>query len=262
MSKVLIAVPVWNRKKVTELVLTQLYKHKGDNAEVWVYNDWSTEYDNDWLSTMSDKVIKLPASKKVVIKNERNSKGMGVQHLRWYQFREFLKQDEFDFIYMTDSDAFHDPNYMETLLKLHGKYKTKNGTKLPVCLYNTIHHSQPQNTKFQNDEVMLRITAPGISMLYSREMVEKIVESLEIYKKQTGEDPIYAWDYRAQEWLRRPWITSKTSYIEHYGADENSMHTPKGMWDRDRAVNPTEYLQSNRNDLISYLEGKADKPEI
>ena len=70
---------------------------------------------------------------------------MGVQHIRWHQFREFAKQDEFDYIYMTDNDAFHDPDYINQLLTLHKKYKTKNGMKLPVCLYNTIYHSQPQN---------------------------------------------------------------------------------------------------------------------
>lgn len=262
MSKVLIVVPVWNRKKITELVLTQLYKHKGDNAELWVYNDHSTEYDNDWLKPMCDKVIKLPKSKKEVVKNEKNSHGMGVQHLRWYQFREFLELDDFDFIYMTDSDALHDPDYMKVLLNLHGKYKTKSGVKLPVCLYNTIHHSQPQNTKFQNKEVLLRITAPGISMLYNKEMVKKIVESLNFYKSKMGEDPKYGWDYFPSKWLNMPFITSKTSYIEHYGADENSMHTPKGMWDRDRAINPTEYLKNNRVDIISYLENKSDKPKI
>ena len=254
-DRILICVPVWNRKKITEIVLKQLYENKGENNELWVYNDYSTEYDNDWLSTMCDKVIRLEKSNKQVIKNEQNSKGMGVQHLRWHQFREFVKQTDFDYIYMTDNDAYHDPDYINQLLTLHKKYKTKNNSKLPVCLYNTVHHSQPQNTRFDNDEVMLRITAPGISMFYSKEMVEKIVSILDKQK----EDPIYAWDYRAQEWLGLPLITSKTSYIEHYGASPQSMHTPEGMWDRDRATNPTQYLIDTRDKIIGYLENVEEK---
>jgi len=260
MSKVLIVVPVWNRKNITELVLKQLYKYKGDNAELWVYNDHSTEYDNDWLKTMCDKVIKLEPSNKIVIKNERNTKGMGVQHLRWHQFRMFVDQDKFDYIYMTDSDALHDPDFMDILLKVHTKYKTKNGNKLPVCLYNTIHHSQPQNTRYQNDDVMLRITAPGISMLYNKDMVKQIIDNLDVYKKQTGEDPMYGWDYFPTKWLKIPFITTKTSYLEHFGASSQSMHTPKGLWDRDRAINPTQYLKECREKIISYLEGNSEKP--
>lgn len=257
-EKILICVPVWNRKDITELVLTQLNKYKGEGNELWVYNDYSTEYDNDWLSSMCDKVVQLPESDKVVVKNEINKKGRGVQHIRWQQFRDFAKQNEFDFIYMTDNDALHDPDYIKQLLSLHKKYKTKNGMKLPVCLYNTIYHSQPQNSKFQNDEVFLRITAPGISQFYSKEMVKKIVDVLEKQK----EDPIYAWDYRAQEWLKLPWITTKNSFVEHFGASKESMHTPEGMWDRDRALNPTEYLKNTRDDIIKYLEGNAIKPNL
>ena len=258
MSKVLITVPVWNRKKITELSLKQLNKYKGEGNELWVYNDWSSEYDNDWLEDKCDKVFKLPSSKKVVAKNETNSNGMGVQHLRWHQFREFSKQSKFDYLYMTDNDTIHDPDFMDVMIKLHSKYITKSGIKLPVCLYNSVYHSQAQNNKFQNDEVMLRITAPGVSMYYSKEMVDAIVEELD---KQT-EDPIYAWDYRAQEWLKRPWITPKTSYVEHFGASPESMHTPEGMWNRDRAVNPTEYLQDIREDVISYLDGDIDNINI
>lgn len=78
--KILICLPVYNRKDITELVLENLNKYKGD-ATLWVYNDWSTEYDNDFLEPLCDKVFKLPPSNKVVIKNEKNVNGMGVQHL-------------------------------------------------------------------------------------------------------------------------------------------------------------------------------------
>ena len=43
---------------------------------------------------------------------------MGVDNLRWHQFRSFLEQDEFDVLYFTDSDAVHDPEYTDVLKTL------------------------------------------------------------------------------------------------------------------------------------------------
>lgn len=244
MSKILIAVPVWNRKKTTELCLRQIQKNKNKNTELWAYNDHSTEYDNDWLKNMCDEVIKLKKNfNKKVVGNSENKNGIGVQHLRWYQFRTFLFQNKFDYIYMTDNDAFHDPDFLEIMLYLYKKYK------LPVSLYNSFYHSQKQNIKFENEEISMRVTAPGISMFFDKNMVEKIVRKLE----ENKEDPNYAWDYKCQEWLREPWITSKTSYLEHFGAESNSLHTQKGDWEKDKAINPTKYLASQRKNIINYL---------
>lgn len=245
MSKILIAVPVWNRKKTTKLCLEQIQKNKDKNTELWVYNDHSTEYDNDWLATMCDEVIKLKNLNKKVIGNSENKKGIGVQHLRWHQFRTFLFQSKFDYIYMTDNDAFHDPNFLKVIMHLYNKYN-----KMPVCLYNSFFHSKKQNIKFENNEISIRITAPGISMFFDKNMVEKIVEKLEENKK----DPDYAWDYKCQEWLNRHWVTSKTSYLEHFGAESNSLHTTKGDWEKDRAINPTKFLASQRKKIINYLQ--------
>lgn len=254
--KILICVPVYNRKKITELALENLMKYKKD-ATLYVYNDWSTEYDNDFLEPLCDKVFKLPPSNKIVIKNEKNINGMGVQHLRWYQFREFIKSD-FDYLYFTDSDAIHDPDFIEILKNIHGKYKLKNDEKLPVCLYNTIWHSQPQNLLKENNEIMMRRTAPGISQFYSKLHCEKIVNELNKQKS----DPDYAFDYRCIEYLKLPFLTTKISYVEHFGAVDDSMHAKAGEWDRDRSLNPSEYLKNIRNNVINYLEGRVLKPNI
>ncbi len=256
--KILINLVVYNRKNITELVIENLNKYKKD-AEIVIYNDYSTEYDNDFLESICDnKIIKLPPSNKIVVKNEQNKNGMGIANLRWYQFREFLNQDTHDYIYFTDSDAIHDPDYIQVLKNIHNKYKMKNGDKLPVSLYDTVWHSQPQNLLKAGSDVYMRKTSAGISQLYSKDMVKKIVDVL----NKQPEDPIYAWDYRAQEYLGLPFLTTKTSYVEHFGAVKDSMHTPQGQWDRDRATNPSQYLKNIRNSVIAYLEGKGDKPNI
>ena len=256
--KILICVPVYNRKTITELALENLQKYKGDGNELWVYNDWSSEYDNDFLEPLCDKVIKLPASNKIVVKNENNKNGMGVAYLRWQQFRDFLTDGSFDYIYFTDSDAIHDPNFINILLVNYNKYKLKNGDKIPVCLYDTIWHSQPQNLLKNGTDVFMRKYAPGISHFYSKQMVKNIVDVLDTQK----ENPIYGWDYQTSDYLKLPFITTKTSYVEHFGAVKESMHTQYGQWDRDRANNPTQYLKDIRNEVIAYLEDRGEKPKI
>ena len=255
---IMICVPVYNRKMITELALENLQKYKGDGNELWVYNDWSTEYDNDFIEPLCDRVVKLPASKSVVVKNENNKNGMGVASLRWQQFRDFLREDRFDYIYFTDSDAIHDPNFINILLETYNKYKLKNGDKIPICLYDTVWHSQPQNLLKDGVDVYMRRYAPGISHFYSKDMVKKIVSVLD----SLSEVKIYGWDYQTSDYLKLPFITTKISYVEHFGAVKESMHTPQGQWDRDRANNPTQYLQDNRNSIISYLEGVGQKPNI
>ena len=255
--KILICLAVYNRKKITELVLENLMKYKKDSF-LLVYNDWSTEYDNDFLEPLCDKVVKLPPSNKIVVKNESNINGSGIANIRWKQFRDFVNQDEYDYIYFTDSDALHDPNFIDVLKNIHSKYKTKSGEKLPVCLYDTVWHSCAQNLLKEGSDVWMRKTAPGISQFYSKEMCIKIVDILNKQK----EDPQYAWDYRCLEYLGLPFLNTKTSYIEHFGADKSSMHTPEGQWDRDRAINPSEYLKNIRAQVISYLEGSGEKPNI
>jgi hypothetical protein len=255
--KILICVSVFNRKTITELVLENINKYKKD-AVLWVYNDWSTEYDNDFLEPLCDKVFKLPASNKIVVKNETNKNGMGITHMRWYQFREFLKQDEYDYIYFTDSDALHDPEFIDRLKTIHCKYKMKNGEKMPVSLYDTLWHSQAQNLLRDASDVFMRKTSAGISQLYSKDHVKSLVSFLDKEVK----DPIYAWDYYFTNTVKIPFLTSKTSYVEHFGAVKESMHTPEGQWDRDRAINPSPYLKDIRDSVIAYLEGRGTKPNI
>lgn len=254
-NKILINVAVYNRKSITLLCLENLFKYKRPIDGLYVWNDWSTEYDNSDISHLADKVFKLPPSSKNVIRNEQNINGQGIAHLRWHQFREFLDQTEYDFLYLTDSDAIHDPEFCTILLNLYNSYTTKSG-KLPICLYNTIFHNYKENIISENTKISIRKSAPGISHFYDRDMVTKIVSDL----NKLNSDPDYGWDYTVnQQLLKLPFLTSKISYLEHFGALEDSMHTKQGEWDRDRALEPTEYLKNNRSDIIEYLENKRER---
>jgi tetratricopeptide (TPR) repeat protein len=222
---ILISIPVFNRKKITRLSLAQTKRYKTPYCHLQVYNDHSTEYDNDFLAPYADEVIQLPSKK-------------GIHSLRWHQFREFLKTD-FDFIYMTDGDVIHDPRFIAVLEVL---YETGDG-KLPVCLFNSAFHMEPRIILYRKNGVMLKGTAPGVSMFYDRAMVEKIVSMLDRHHDTS------IWDYTALKYLGLPWVTPETSYLEHYGG--GGIHNAD--YERDRAINPTPYLQKNRKSILGYL---------
>ncbi len=231
-QRILIAVPVFNRKKLTQLCLSQIQRYKTPNCFLQVYNDHSTEFDNEFLRNYADEVIKLP-------------KKMGIHNLRLYQLRQFLHSD-FDYIYLTDNDVIHDPDFIKMLVFLY----EIGEKKLPVCIYNTIHHMQPNIILFQNNFVILKRTAPGVSMFFDKKMVEKIINILD---NIGGYQDDLSWDYRVIAYLDRPVITSVTSYLEHFGV--SGIHNID--FERDKALNPTKYLQDRREKIINYLTGKS-----
>ncbi|HVU33133.1 MAG TPA: glycosyltransferase family A protein [Opitutaceae bacterium] len=247
--RTLIAIPVFNRLRVAELCLASVYRNRG-NAVVHVYNDHSTEFEGAVLAPYCDELFELPPPPTPIM--ESNPQGRGIHHLRWHQFRDFLRRPEFDHLYFADSDALHDPRFME-VLEVLVRMMDANGERIPVCLYNSAFHAIPFNQICGNGEILIRKKAPGISHLYNREMVEIIVRELD----RMGGDPNYHWDFIAPAFLNRPFLTTGTSYVEHLGAVPGSIHTEAGDWNRDRAVNPTPYLAAARQPAIDYLEGRA-----
>jgi tetratricopeptide (TPR) repeat protein len=224
-KSILISVPAFNRKKAVHLSLMQTKRYKTPSCRLEVYNDHSTEYDDDFLVALADEVIHLPAKK-------------GIDLLRWHQFRAFLETD-YEFIYMTDSDVIHDPHYITVLEVL---YEIGN-RKLPVCLFNSAFHLDPRIILYRKDGILLKGTAPGISMFYDRKMVERIVSMLNRHHDTSP------WDCMSLKYLGLPWITPETSYLEHYGG--GGIHNAD--YEKDRAINPTEYLQERRSPILRYL---------
>jgi len=232
-KKILIVVAAFNRKKITGLSLAQTKRYKTPYCQVQVYNDHSSEYDNAFLTRYADEVIQLPNK-------------MGIDRLRWYQFRKFLETD-FDFLYMTDNDVIHDPDYVAMLERLYVKGKRM----LPVSLFNNIFMLQPRLILSYAQEIFVKSSAPGASMFFDRSMVEKILlTSLNIGNLLDN----LPWDNKAVACLRLPWITPERSYLEHFGAGGLN----NDNFERERAVNPTTYLQKRRDLILKYLAEEMD----
>jgi hypothetical protein len=225
---VLIAVPVFNRKRITQLSLAQTKRYRTSYCHLQVFNDHSTEFDNSFLLPYADEVIQLPGK-------------MGIHKLRQYQFRKFLESD-FDLIYMTDNDVLHDPHYIKVLTAL---YEMGN-RRLPVCLYNTEFSGHESNILYNRNGIVIKRAAHGVSMLFNRNMARKIVSAM---NKSGDTHEVISWDLRAVSYLDLPWIAPEMSYLEHYGAGGIN----NDDYERDRSLNPTPYLEKRRADILEYL---------
>lgn len=239
--KIRIDVPCFNRKKITELCLMQLNKHKNSSieTEIRIYNDNSTEYDNEWLSQWGTVVnYKMP----------EQQRWLNIHTIRYKAYLDFLEED-FDYLYMTDNDAIHDPQYLNNLLNLH------KITKLPVCGYKSKfmqNYSKKYKMQIQRKEPhhVILDTNGGISIFVSKAQVKKIMTNYDTNTKQ--------WDCLTWHKLHNKYALSKFSHLDHYG--KGGLHNRD--WNFDYAINPTPYLKALREPIIEYLEDRITKEEV
>jgi glycosyltransferase involved in cell wall biosynthesis len=220
MKDLVIVVPVYNRKRTVEISLSNLSKYK-QNSTLWVYDDCSTEFGPEFLAGYADKLV-------------MGHKNLGVHGIRWKQLHDFIESD-FKYIYLTDSDSFHDPNFLNVLKGL------PKGN--PISLYTS-----DCNAFISKKETFKRKWSGGISHFYTREMIEDILERAKNIDKKDG------WDYKFPQLLKKEFLVTRTSYLDHLGA--YGIHSGDS-WDHDRAKNPTEFLRTRRAPYIDYVEGKA-----
>ena len=229
--KILIEVQCFNRKPITEIVLKQLAEHKGD-CDLKIVNDYSTEYDNEWLMQFSDDVISY-------------EKKLNITKLKYRTFKSFLETD-YTHLYMCDNDMYHDPNFVNVLKK----YAKNN---LPMTLYRSsfIHsfgNGVHQYIKHYESVSLKAGLYGGASVFLSREHIEKIVEKLPSTEEEFDTMcKTNAWDSQIQKMIdeKRFYLIPKESYCEHYGKDGENHKTMES----DYALNPTNYLKENRLEL-------------
>lgn len=227
MKKIYIAVTTYNRKKITELCLNQL-KQVSNESDIFIYDDGSTEYDETWLKQFSDHVS--------------ISKNKGIEEQRLQHFKDFYNS-EYEFLYLTDNDAFHDTNWEDMAILLHDKWN------VPISLYNSNCHTHFTVDDTEQFEV-IREYLPGISIFLDREMVKRVLDDSnthggKLIAKHGG------FDWRVGELYNNKVIISRTSYVDHYGY--GGMHCnlhENGDW----ALNPTGALFFLKKRIIDYLQ--------
>jgi hypothetical protein len=223
--KIWVTVSSFDRKKITEITIRQLVEYKQDSF-IHVSDDYSSEYDLDWISSLGADEVERPPEK------------YGIDRIRAWELQKFLETD-FDLIYFTDNDAYHDPIYIDVLKDAYKKFNK------PVSLYNSMYHTKYNESL--DDKFFLRESMPGISHLYDRNMAKKIIEKINI----EFPDGIRMWDYMFVNFLDTKVVTCKTSYLQHYGA--GGMHNGPGDYERDRALSPSQYLIDTRDLVLKNL---------
>jgi len=239
-ARIYIAVPFHGRFNIADPCFSTLRQSSADIDFIAAYCDGCEP--SPYVSRKADRVIE--------------EHHVGIERQRRRHFMDFYERTdvrEFTHLYLTDSDALHDPNWRDALLSIQSKY---GGA--PVCGYNTEAHARLQgSTISETEDVIWRRTAPGISFLLTREHVEKVVRWL----KEHPQMEHWHWDWTVPRILGERFATTKTSYVDHIGF--GGYHHPKGEgYDGgDRATSPTEWLKKKRAEIVSQLQHEdAENP--
>ena len=249
MTKILVALSTYNRKVITELCLNNLKEILDDNVRLVIYDDASTTYDRKFLLNYTKDVLQFRVSG-------------GIERSRARAFRDFVHiYKDFELLYITDNDVIHDPNFLNRIRELNSISKTLD-KKLPFGLFNSIFHNNAGNVLEQHKEYSLRKTCPGVSQCYDRNMVKIMVDFL---NHNPIFETVYGFDYYWPAQLGVPFIQSEVSYLEHFARDRHQPGIHSGFskkredimkdFEKDRALNPTNYLKEIRNQTINLIMG-------
>ncbi|MEI6713372.1 MAG: glycosyltransferase [Verrucomicrobiota bacterium] len=251
--KIIIALSTFNRPVITEICLQSLQAARSPSVRLVVYDDASTAYNKAYLQSKSDEVVRFA----------RNG---GIERSRARSMRDFIHRfTDYDLLYLTDNDTVHDPGFVGVLRTLFDLQK-KSPTTFPVGLYNSTFHNHPENILNKSDALTVQKTCAGVSQCYTRAMAKTIVNALD---HQPELETLYGWDYHWPALLGVPFLQTNTSYLEHFARDrsEGGIHSSNSGTDltalkdfeRDRALNPTEYLQFVRMPIIHEILGLASQ---
>jgi hypothetical protein len=228
LKKIFVATQTFNRPIVAQTCLSQQVSVLGDNAQMHVWDDASEfKPDLSGLNLSSYTQLKL---------------NVGPGNMRLLQIKAFLLSD-CDRLYFTDSDAVLDPQWLHICFDLESCHPRVG----VICLYRSLFHENFGFPIQKHNNIGYRIAefAPGISYWIKRETIEKAANIGDISE---------SWDFVLPKRLGVYCATTNTSYVDHYGA--GGIHTPKGQWDRDRALKPTKYLSDMRKKILPILKQK------
>lgn len=214
----IISMSTYNRPEITEICVRQLAATKKKTTKLIVWDAGSTELDPAELYSWGADDVR------------RSKKRVNDAENRSLQYHHFLKHETDDLIYCIDNDALHDPQWERRLMQL---YRTH---ACIVNLFNSNDHNTLRSTPFgplphgsniaTTKDVVFRRTCGGISMLLSRELLERN------FKRHMNDH----YDWIASSWDRHV-CTSRESYIAHL--DFDGIHSNSGV---DMGLNPTPRL--------------------
>jgi hypothetical protein len=216
-NKLLICIPVYNRFITSSLCIPSVATTRG-SAILHVYNDVSVLPIPGKIDQHSDQVINL---------TERH----GSTRIHHKIMADFAAS-KFDFLYLTESDCFHDPDWLKALESWYGLHHR------PITLYRENNKCGLGSRHQFRDGVTFTSKPPGKSVFMTKLMVQAI------FDKPLGRH----WEHSVRNTIDS-FCTPEVSLIEHYGA--GGLHNSN--YESDRAVNPSNFLKALRQDHVGFL---------
>ncbi len=256
-SETVLCPATFERKATVEACVGATNRYKL-NSKIYIHDDGSTQYDEEWLQPFGDRVFRHKhghGGRRGVKDLRSNIVKSLLGDFKPEIFEPWLKEDFGEegptYLYMVDSDGYHDPHFFYRLHEIIGLYP-KWGT---ICLYNAKFHSPKHNRPHNNIvdyDTVVRGMSAGISMFFRLQSFRDKPNKIQVPDGR-------GWDgFYSREIAGRKVVTSLISYTLHLG--KGGFHN-KGSWDRDRALNPTKFLAEIRDESIKKIEscGKDSK---
>lgn len=245
-ERLLVMIPCKDRRRIVEQCIPTVREGMTCDDRLSLYNDGSSEYDRTLLFDLgAHEVIEF-----------NNGEGIGIERQRRNHFNDFhwaMTLDcSFTHLYLTDSDALHDPNWRTEAMRLQ---RLADGA--PVCLYNTQAHSRLIGNTIEDDPaspIIWRCVAPGISYLLTTDHVRRVVAAIPHLP-----DPLH-WDWSVPAILGHRMAVARISHCDHLGW--GGIHHPveEGIDFGDRATNPTDWLIEKRKQVVAELYCNEQNP--
>ena len=239
-ARVFIAIPVHNRRRIVAQCIPTVIEGLYPLDALAIYEDGSDDVDMNALKFWTE----LPGDELHLFKPS-----IGIERQRRRHFLDFWHKVErgygFTHLYLTDSDALHDPNWRRELLRLQNKYDGD-----PICGYNTDAHVRLAGNTEEDDpreEVIVRRVAPGISYLLTVEHVKKVIRALPMLPEH------WNWDWTVPAILGNRMLITRKSVVDHIGLGGYHHPANEGLDGGDRALNPTEWLVNKRKKVVAVL---------
>lgn len=202
--KITVGITTYNRKNILKIFSILLSEQIGKNINVRIYDDHSSEYNEEFLREI------FPYAKEIL----RRDKNFKADKNMYYMYKEFLKTED-DYLLQLDSDMLIGTNFFKNILMLCDEILREEGV---YSLYNSNNHENiiKNINKNVGDEIFYsKEHIGGACVLFSREVIKKIIDNIEI-KNQNYSNFDWRWSNYLVE-NKIPIYVSKNSYVQHIG---------------------------------------------
>ena len=253
--KTVIVATTWNRKNTVDVCLRQTAIYRL-GSPLWVYDDGSDEYSEEFLLDIADRVYRQAHGEggREGVKKLRSLIMNSILQEGYAPHDEWIPEDfpeGLEYIYHIDSDVIHDPWFFHRIYELSQKFPEFGA----ICLYNPKFHPSSKKCRinprtFPDIHTVVRTAGYGCSMFFPLRKFKENLGHVDIPEGGVG------WDlYYSQHIAQGNVIMSATSYVDHLG--KGGIHNDISH-QKTRAINPTLYLTEIRNNAIKAMKESSD----